>query len=157
MTFSARRVTGLAVAAGTALALVAPATGVSAAAASAREGSSPAAAASDPEYFASLRGSSYYNYRLARGWSEYERSSEGREVEVVLSNAPARLHNRWLTVYVNGRKAGRMYVDGRGHARLERDTEHGQYVPWATGGSPVRVRTSYNVLVVSGYYHRVYD
>lgn len=136
-----RWITGFAAAAATALALAAPAVGASA----------PAAAAADPEFFATMHGSSAFPN--ARGWSEYDRSSASKEVKVVLNNAPDRIRRHWVTVYVNLKRTGRMWVNRFGHARLERDTEHGQYVPWAGSGSPVRVRTGGGTLVIWGFYH----
>lgn len=135
-----RSITGSAAAVATALTLVVPATGASA-----------ARAASDREFFAVLHGSSAFP--TARGWSEYDRSFAKKEVKVVLNNAPDRVRRQWVTVYVSRARTGRMWVNRFGHARLERDTEHGQFVPWAGSGSPVRVRTGGGSLVIWGFYH----
>lgn len=136
-------ITGSAAVVATALTLVLPATGASA-----------ARAAADPEFFARCTGSSAFPN--ARGWSEYDRTSAEKEVKVTLNNAPNRIRRQWVVVYVNRARTGRMWVNRFGHASLERDTEHGQFVPWAGSGSPVRVRTGGGTLVIWGFYHQVF-
>jgi hypothetical protein len=130
---------GSASAAAMALTLVAPATGAS------------AAAAADPEFNARLHGSSAFPN--TRGHSEYERTAAQREVEVTINNAPGRIRGHLVTVYVNRKKVGTMRVNSAGHAEREWKTVRGQFVPWAGSGSPCRVRTASNTLVVSGIYH----
>jgi hypothetical protein len=127
----------------TALTLVLPATGAA------------AATRTDPEFFARLHGSTHFPN--ARGHSEYERTSTHREVEVTVNNLPGRLRGHRVTVYVNRKRVGTMRVNSGGHAEREWNTERGQFVPWAGSGSPVRVRTASNRLIVSGTYHREAD
>jgi hypothetical protein len=144
MTRPFRWLTGLVAATVTALTLVLPATGAA------------AATGTDPEFHAVLHGSSAFPN--TRGHSEYERTTRQREVEVTVNNAPSRLRGHWVVVYVNLKRVGSMRVNSRGHAEREWSTEHGQFVPWAGSGSPVRVRrSSNNQLVVSGTYHRAAD
>jgi len=141
MTHPFRWLTGLAAATVTTLSLVVPTTG--------------AAAATDPEFFARLHGSTHFPN--ARGHSEYERTSTHREVEVTVNNLPGRLRGHRVTVYVNRKRVGTMRVNSSGHAGREWNTGRGQFVPWAGSGSPVRVRTASNTLIVSGTYHRETD
>lgn len=109
------------------------------------------AANHDSEFHAALRGSSAYSH--VWGHSDYHRSGSRREVEVTLNNAPARIRRHNVVVYVNFRRVGTMYVTRYGHAERGWRTSHGQYVPWAGAGSPVRVRTTGGALVESGRYH----
>lgn len=134
---------GLAAASVTAMTLVLPATAAA------------AATSSDPEFFATLHGSSAFPN--TRGHSEYERTTHRREVEVTVNNAPRRLRGHLVTVFVNGKRVGTMRVNSAGHAEREWSTARGQFVPFAGSGSPVRVRTAGGTLVVSGIYHRESD
>ena len=77
-----------------------------------------------------------------------------REVEVTVNNLPARLRGHRVTVFVNGRRVGTMLVNSAGHAARQWKTEHGQFVPFARGGSLCRVRTGTGMLIVSGRYVR---
>jgi hypothetical protein len=141
MTRPIRWITGSAAAAATALALIVPAASASA----------PAAAAADPEFHAVMHGSSAFPH--ARGHSEYSREGAKREADATLNNAPSRIRRHNVVVFVNGRRIGTMWVNRFGHADREWSTEHGQFVPWAGSGSPVRVRTAGGTLVISGRYH----
>jgi hypothetical protein len=114
--------------------------------------SAGAATGTDPEFNARLHGSTRFPH--ARGHSEYERTSTHREVEVTVNNLPGRLRGHRVTVYVNRHRVGTMRVNSAGHAGREWNTEHGQFVPWAGSGSPCRVRTASNRLIVSGTYVR---
>lgn len=99
---------------------------------------------------ASLRhGSAYTN---ATGFSEYERSATQRDVGVTVNHAH-RLAGKDVKIYVNGTWVGKMHLNATGYAHREWDTEHGQSVPFASAGDPVRVRTTTGTLVVSGFYH----
>lgn len=128
----------------TALALVVPTAGASA-----------ATAAADPEFYAAMHGSSAFPN--ARGHSEYERAGSSREVEVTLNNAPSRIRRHNVVVFVNLKRVGTMWVNRYGHAEREWKTSRGQFVPWAGSGSPVRVRTTGMTLVISGHYHLEVD
>lgn len=92
----------------------------------------------------------------ATGHSDYERGGGQREVEVTVRHI-AKLAGKRVSVYVNYKKVGTMLVNRYGVAHREWDTERGQYVPYASAGNPVRVRTASGTLVASGWYHREYD
>jgi hypothetical protein len=91
----------------------------------------------------------------ATGQSEYERGGGHREVEVTVRHI-AKLAGKRVTVYVNYKKVGTMLVNQYGTAHREWDTNRGQYVPYASAGNPIRVRTATGTLVASGTYHREY-
>jgi hypothetical protein len=126
---------GLAVASAMGLTLIAPA----------------AQAATEVQLFARLHGSA--SFSRATGSSEYERTTRQRDVEVTVNNI-ARLAGKRVTVYVNLKKVGTILVSSTGRAHREWSTEHGQSVPFASAGNPVRVRTASGTLVASGTYHR---
>jgi hypothetical protein len=109
----------------------------------------PAQAAVETDFFTFLRASDHFPG--ARGNSEYERQGTGREVEVTVTRI-ASLAGRRVSVRVNGHKVGTMRVSSRGRAHREWSTAHGQSVPSASAGSPVRVRTAGGTLIVSGRY-----
>lgn len=117
----------------------------------------PAVAHADPgqiELEARMHGSSHYPH--ARGFSEYERGGGEREVSVTV-RAPGAAH-RYVAVFVNRQWVGRIHLNKNGYGHREWETTHGQNVPYASGGDPVRVRrVSNQVLVISGWYHRVAD
>ena len=109
------------------------------------------AVAAEIDLFARLSGSSAYP--RVTGHSEYERGN-GREVEVTIGNA-GRLAGKRLNVFVAGQKIGSMLVSSGGTAHIDRDTEHGQFVPVASAGDTVRVRRADGTLVAGGKYVRV--
>jgi hypothetical protein len=111
-----------------------------------------ATARAEVDFHAALHGSTAFPN--ARGHSEYDRSSTKREVEVTVNNLPGRLRGHRVTVYVNRQKVGTMLVNSSGSASREWSTERGQFVPFAGSGSPCRVRTASNTLIVSGTYVR---
>lgn len=128
--------------------------GITTAAAFGLVGATPTAqAASEIDLYARLTHSR--TSPNATGHSDYERGN-GREVEVTVRHIPGQAGKR-VTVYVNYKKVGTMYVNRYGVAHREWDTDRGQYVPWAAAGDPVRVRTANGTLVASGWYHRTYD
>ena len=88
----------------------------------------------------------------ATGFSEYERIGSQREVEVTVNHIPG-LAGKRLKVYLNRQWVGTMLVRQTGYAHREWDTGHGENVPFASAGDPVRVRTPSGRLVVSGVYH----
>jgi len=108
------------------------------------------ALAAETDLIAHLNGSSVYP--AASGRSEYESDSDGRDLEVTVTNV-IRLAGKRVTVYVSTHKVGTMLVSSTGRAHREWDTERGQAVPAASVGSPVKVRTSSGTLVVLGKYH----
>jgi hypothetical protein len=111
----------------------------------------PAAQAVEVGLHARLRGSSAFP--KGSGFSEYERDSRGREVEVTVRNIRL-LAGKRVTVYVAGRKVGTILVRSTGVAHREWDTEHGDRIPLASAGDRVKVRTAGGKLVASGKYVR---
>lgn len=115
----------------------------------------PAAiAATEVHVDARLHGSS--SFSRATGFSEYERAGTQRDVEVTVNHV-ARLAGKTLKVYVNGNWVGTMPVRSTGFAHREWDTDHGQRVPFAAAGDPVRVRTMGGKLIASGIYLPEHD
>lgn len=92
------------------------------------------------------------SFTHATGFSEYERIGSQREVDVTVNHISG-LAGQRLKVYSNRHWVGTMLVRRTGYAHREWDTDHGQRVPFASAGDPVRVRTPSGRLVVSGVYH----
>lgn len=113
-----------------------------------------ATAAAETDFFTWLSGS--HHYPRAHGNSEYELEGSRREAEVTVTGIRG-LAGKRVTVNVNGQKLGRILVSSRGRAHREWSTAHGQSVPRAGTGSPVRVRTAGGTLIVSGRYQRESD
>jgi hypothetical protein len=111
----------------------------------------PGAQAAEIDLRASLHGSTAFT--RATGFSEYDRSSTGREVEVTVRNIGG-LAGHSVTVYVSGDRVGTMLVSSAGVAHRQWDTERGQFVPFASAGDSVKVRTAGGTLVASGRYVR---
>jgi hypothetical protein len=110
-----------------------------------------AAASTGVELHAALRHSSTHPH--ASGRSHYERKDGKREVDVTVRAAG--LAGRRVTVFVNHRLVGSMRLSATGFAHRHWSTEHGQSVPVASAGNPVRViRANSSDLVVSGRYAR---
>lgn len=110
----------------------------------------PAASAhQDTELVARLRGSDHYP--SARGFSEYEGGEGERSIEVTVRARAAA--GRKVVLLVDGRRVGRMHLNGSGFAHREWETEHGQAVPVVNAGDPVRVRVAATrTLLVRGRY-----
>ena len=89
----------------------------------------------------------------ATGHSEYKRGFFGRDVEVTVRHIPSLAGTR-VTVFVNLQRVGSMRVNSSGIAHREWDSDRGQFVPRASAGDPVRVRTATGTLVASGRYQR---
>jgi len=101
---------------------------------------SAASAATELDFHATLHHSAAYS--TATGYSEYERVGTARELEVTVRHLH-RLVGKRVSVFVNGHKVGTMLVNRYGNAHREWDTRHGQYVPWAGAGTPIRIRNAY--------------
>jgi len=86
----------------------------------------------------------------ATGISLYDRGGGVREVTVTVSNVPD-LNGKTVVFYVAGHKIGGRVVH-QGTATIEHQTIHGQYVPFASAGDSVRVRTHSGEQVVKGVY-----
>jgi hypothetical protein len=109
------------------------------------------AAAAEVDLRARLQGSAAYTN--ASGHSEYDRSAEGRDLEVLVRNI-GRLAGHRVAVFVSGVKVGTIVVTTGGVAHREWDTERGQSVPFASAGDFVKVRAPNGTLVASGKYVR---
>jgi hypothetical protein len=114
-------------------------------------GAGSAVADTHVELHASLSGSKAFPG--AHGSSTFERKGDMRDVDVTVSGI-SRLAGHRVTVFVAGKKVGRMLVSAGGTAHRDFSTEDGQAVPLATAGSKIRVRTAKGTLVASGTYHR---
>jgi hypothetical protein len=116
--------------------------------------SAPVAQAAEVDLFTHMSGSTHFPN--AHGFSEYDRSNSGREVEVRVTHL-GKLAGKRVKVIVNGHKVGRILVSSVGVAHREWDTEHGQRVPFASAGDKVKVRTLSGTLVAKGTYHLEVD
>jgi len=114
----------------------------------------PVAQAAEVDLFTHMAGSTHFPN--AQGFSEYDRSNEGREVEVRVTHL-SKLAGKRVKVIVNGHKVGRILVSSVGVAHREWDTEHGQKVPFASAGDKIKVRTPGGTLVAKGTYHLEVD
>ena len=88
----------------------------------------------------------------ATGISLYDRGGGVREVTVTVSNVPE-LNGKRVVFFVAGHKIGGRVVH-QGTATIEHQTIHGQYVPFASAGDSVRVKTRSGEQVVKGVYVR---
>jgi hypothetical protein len=102
------------------------------------------------ELSARLAGSAAYPN--AAGRSTLERSSGKREIDVTVTHV-ARLAGQRLVVFVDGKRVGTLRVSAAGRAHRSWETNHGQFVPRASAGDRVTVRTTVGRLVVRGTYH----
>jgi len=114
----------------------------------------PVAQAAEVDLFTHTAGSTHFP--KAHGFSEYDRSNSGREVEVRVTHLKSLAGER-VKVIVNGHKVGRIVVSSVGVAHRGWDTEHGQKVPFALAGDKIKVRTLGGTLVAKGTYHREVD
>lgn len=93
----------------------------------------------------------------AGGNSVYDRGGGVREVTVTVTglNGTPSLVGKRVAIFVAGKKIGDRLVPNSGTVTIERQTVHGQFVPYASAGNWVRVRTLGGELVALGKYHRV--
>jgi hypothetical protein len=91
------------------------------------------------------------------GSSTYDRGGGQREVTVTVTglNGTPSLVGKRVVFFVAGKKIGTRLVGNSGTVTIERQTIHGQFVPYASAGNWVRVRTLGGELVALGKYHRV--
>jgi hypothetical protein len=114
----------------------------------------PAALAAEVDLRAHLNGSA--SFPNAVGSSEYDRGGGERDVHVFVRRI-GNLAGTRVTFYVAGQKIGTVRVSSLGTARIERESDEGQFVPFASAGDRVSVRrTSNGVLVARGTYFRVF-
>jgi hypothetical protein len=95
------------------------------------------------------------NYPAASGYSEYHRNMmrNGRQIEVRVHNI-SRLAGKHVTVFIGGKKLGRLAVSNSGNAHRHWATWNGQQVPRCSRGTAVKIRTPGGALVASGTYRR---
>ena len=117
-------------------------------------GAASAVASNHVEMHASLSGAK--SFPQAHGRSTFERKGSARDVDVTVSGV-SRLAGKQVTVFVAGKKVGKMLVSTGGNAHRDFSTEDGEFVPLASAGSKVRIATSNGTLIASGTYHRDVD
>jgi hypothetical protein len=89
------------------------------------------------------------------GFSDYDRGGGQREVKVTVTGIPASLVGKRVAFFVAGAKIGTRLVPMSGTTTIERQTIHGQFVPFASAGNFVRVRTLGGEQLALGKYHRI--
>jgi hypothetical protein len=115
----------------------------------------PVALAVEVDLRAHLHGSTAFPNAV--GSSEYDRGGGERDVHVFVSRIGPLAGTR-VTFFVAGQRIGTARVTSAGTARIERESDEGQFVPFASAGDRVSVkRTSNGVLVARGTYFRVAD
>jgi hypothetical protein len=88
-------------------------------------------------------------FPAANGKAVYKVNGTERELQIEVQDLNS-LKGKHINVFVNGSKLGSPLVNSLGNARLERNTDRGQFVPRITDGSRVVVRTIGGTLIVSG-------
>jgi hypothetical protein len=101
---------------------------------------------------ANLHGSTAFP--AVTGKAVFKQDGNQRELQVEIENAN-RLAGRQLNVFVAGKKFGTMRVNNLGVARISKNTELGQAVPFVKAGQFVAVRTLTGTLVASGVFRAV--
>jgi hypothetical protein len=114
-------------------------------------GAASAVASNHVELHASLSGAKSFPH--AHGSSTFEHKGSARDVDVTVSGI-SRLAGKRVTVFVAGKKVGRILVSAGGTAHRDFSTVDGEFVPFAAAGSKVRITTASGTLVASGTYHR---
>ena len=117
-------------------------------------GAASAVASTGVELHASLSGAKSFPH--AHGSSTFERKGSERDVDVTVSGI-TRLAGKRVTVFVAGKKVGKMLVSAGGTAHRDFSTADGEFVPSASAGSKIRIATSGGTLIASGTYHRDLD
>lgn len=90
----------------------------------------------------------------ATGFSKYDRGGGQREVVVVVRNIPELARHR-VVFFVAGEQIGSRRVTADGVASFQAETSHGQFVPFASAGDRVAVKTIDGTRVALGEYHLV--
>ena len=89
----------------------------------------------------------------ATGFSTYDRGGGQREVLIVVRRIPELARHR-VVFFVAGERVGSRRVTTDGIARFQAETIHGQFVPFATAGDRVVVKTATtHRFVAVGIYH----
>ena len=113
-----------------------------------------ALASNHVELHASLSGAK--SFSQAHGSSTFERNGSARDVNVTVSGI-SRLAGKRVTVFIAGKKVGKILVSSGGTAHRDFSTADGEFVPFASAGSKVRITTSKGTTIASGTYHRDVD
>jgi hypothetical protein len=85
----------------------------------------------------------------ASGKAVYKVNGGERELQIEVEHIRA-LAGKHVNVFVNGNKLASPLVNSLGEARVNRNTDKGQFVPTIKSGSTVRVRTLGGTLIASG-------
>src|SRR4051812_25056638 len=85
----------------------------------------------------------------ATGKAVYKVNGSERELQIEVEHIRA-LAGKRINVFVNGNKLASPLVNSFGVARVNRNTDRGQFVPTIKIGSTVRVRTLGGTLIASG-------
>lgn len=88
-------------------------------------------------------------FPAAKGHATFKAKPEERELQVEVEHIP-RLAGKRVAFVVAGKKLGTAKVNAFGKARIERNSQRGQFVPSVSAGTAVRVRTAAGVLIVKG-------
>jgi hypothetical protein len=85
----------------------------------------------------------------AKGSAKFKATPEERELQIEVEHI-RRLAGKRVAFFVAGKKLGIAKVNLFGTARIERNSQRGQFVPRVSAGTGVRVRTAVGVLIVRG-------
>jgi hypothetical protein len=85
----------------------------------------------------------------ATGKAVYKVNGSERELQIEVDHIKV-LAGKHINVFVNGNKLASPQVSSLGIARVDRNTDKGQFVPTIKTGSTVRVRTLGGTLIASG-------
>jgi hypothetical protein len=113
----------------------------------------PAALAAEVDLRAHLHGAGPFPNAI--GTSEYDRGGGERDVSVTV-NRLGRIAGHRVNFFVAGQKIGSAVVSSTGRVHIERETDHGQFVPFASAGSKVSVKHA-GVVIAIGTYFRERD
>ncbi len=85
----------------------------------------------------------------ATGKAVYKVNGSERELQIEVEHIKV-LAGKHVNVFVNGNKLASPLVSSLGIARVNRNTDKGQFVPTIKSGSTVRVRTLGGTLIAGG-------
>ena len=88
-------------------------------------------------------------FPAAKGSAKFTAKPGKRELEVEVEHI-RRLSGKRVSFFVGGKKLGTAKVGALGAARIDRNSERGQFVPPVSAGTRVRVRTAAGFLIVKG-------
>jgi hypothetical protein len=88
-------------------------------------------------------------FPAAKGSATFKAKPGERELEVEVEHI-RRLAGKRVAFFVAGKRLGTARVSAFGEARIERNSERGQFVPAVSAGTGVRVRTAAGILIVKG-------